>query len=146
DQESVDAALATGARRGSLGTGALEDPDWSARDVGEDGDRVALGLDVRMGEEGQRVAARGWGSDGGDEWQTVRGMSAEGAERYGGTDVSKDGTLQGPNLDLLRDVASCTDAGVIASGGVSTVQDLRSLATLEPAGVEGAIIGKALYN
>jgi len=146
DQESLDAALATGARRVNLGTAALEDPDWSARVVGEYGDRVAIGLDVRIGENGHRLAARGWTSDGGDLWQTLRRLNADGAQRYVVTDVSKDGTLQGPNLDLLRDVASCTEAGVIASGGVSTVQDLRSLATLEPAGVEGAIIGKALYN
>ena len=146
DQESLDAALATGARRVNLGTAALEDPEWSARVVGEYGDRVAIGLDVRIGENGHRLAARGWTSDGGDLWQTLRRLNTDGAQRYVVTDVSKDGTLQGPNLDLLRDVASCTEAGVIASGGVSTVQDLRSLATLEPEGVEGVIIGKALYN
>lgn len=146
DQESLDAALATGARRVNLGTAALENPEWSARVVGEYGDRVAIGLDVRIGEHGHRLAARGWTSDGGDLWETLDRLDADGAQRYVVTDVSKDGTLRGPNLGLLRDVASRTDAGVIASGGVSTVDDLRSLATLEPNGVEGAIIGKALYT
>src|SRR5699024_5326783 len=114
--------------------------------VGEYGDRVASGLDVRIGESGHRLAARGWTRDGGDLWGTLERLDADGAQRYVVTDVSKDGTLRGPNLDLLRGVASRTDAGVIASGGISTVDDLREIATLEPTGVEGAIIGKALYT
>src|SRR5699024_10018882 len=101
---------------------------------------------VRIGESGHRLAARGWTRDGGDLWETLDRLDADGAQRYVVTDVSKDGTLRGPNLGLLRDVATRTNAGVIASGGVSTVDDLRSLATLEPDGVEGAIIGKALYT
>lgn len=145
DQDSLDAALATGARRVNLGTAALEDPEWSARVVGEYGDRVAIGLDVRIGEAGHRLAARGWTSDGGDLWDTLDRLDADGAERYVVTDVSKDGTLRGPNLTLLREVTARTDAAVIASGGVSNVDDLRSLASLSSDGVEGAIIGKALY-
>src|SRR5699024_799557 len=115
DQQSLDAALATGARRVNLGTAALEDPEWSARVVGEYGDRGAIGLDVRIGESGHRLAARGWTRDGGDLWGTLERLDADGAQRYVVTDVSKDGTLRGPNLDLLRGVASRTDAGVIAS-------------------------------
>lgn len=145
DQASLDAALATGARRVNLGTAALEDPEWSARVVGEYGDRVAIGLDVRITEAGHRLAARGWTRDGGDLWQALQRLDRDGAERYVVTDVSKDGTLRGPNLDLLREVTARTDAAVVASGGVSTLDDLRSLATLSADGVEGAIIGKALY-
>lgn len=145
DQASLDAALATGARRVNLGTAALEDPEWSARVVGEYGDRVAIGLDVRISEAGHRLAARGWTSDGGDLWETLERLDADGAQRYVVTDVSKDGTLRGPNLMLLREVTARTDAAVIASGGVANVDDLRRLASLATDGVEGAIIGKALY-
>lgn len=145
DQASLDAALATGARRVNLGTAALEDPEWSARVVGAYGDRVAIGLDVRISEAGHRLAARGWTSDGGDLWETLERLDADGAQRYVVTDVSKDGTLRGPNLTLLREVAARTDAAVIASGGISSVDDLRSLAALAADGVEGAIVGKALY-
>lgn len=145
DEESLTAALATGARRVNLGTAALEDPDWSAHVVASYGDRVAIGLDVRISEAGHRLAARGWTRDGGDLWEVLERLDRDGAQRYVVTDVSKDGTLTGPNLDLLREVTARTDAAVIASGGVSTLDDLRALAGLERDGVEGAIIGKALY-
>jgi len=145
DDASLEAALATGARRVNLGTAALEDPDWTAKVVSEYGDRVAIGLDVRITEAGHRLSARGWTSDGGDLWEVLDRLDRDGASRYVVTDVSKDGTLRGPNLDLLREVTARTDAPVIASGGVSSVDDLRALAALSGDGVEGSIVGKALY-
>ncbi|MQA07026.1 MAG: bifunctional 1-(5-phosphoribosyl)-5-((5-phosphoribosylamino)methylideneamino)imidazole-4-carboxamide isomerase/phosphoribosylanthranilate isomerase PriA [Pseudonocardiaceae bacterium] len=145
DDASLEAALATGCARVNLGTAALEDPSWCAKVVAEHGERVAVGLDVRITEEGHRLAARGWTSDGGDLWDVLERLDADGCARYVVTDVSKDGTLRGPNLRLLRNVCARTDAAVIASGGVSSVDDLRALARLSSDGVEGAIVGKALY-
>jgi phosphoribosylanthranilate isomerase len=145
DDASLEAALATGARRVNLGTAALEDPDWTAKVVASHGDRVAIGLDVRITEAGHRLSARGWTSDGGDLWEVLDRLDRDGATRYVVTDVSKDGTLRGPNLELLREVCARTDAPVIASGGVSSVDDLRALAALAGDGVEGSIVGKALY-
>ncbi|MBB4685101.1 bifunctional 1-(5-phosphoribosyl)-5-((5-phosphoribosylamino)methylideneamino)imidazole-4-carboxamide isomerase/phosphoribosylanthranilate isomerase PriA [Amycolatopsis jiangsuensis] len=145
DDASLEAALGTGARRVNLGTAALEDPEWTAKAVAAYGDRVAIGLDVRITEAGHRLSARGWTSDGGDLWEVLDRLDRDGASRYVVTDVSKDGTLRGPNLDLLREVTARTDAPVIASGGVSSVDDLRALASLSGDGVEGSIVGKALY-
>ncbi|WDZ84318.1 bifunctional 1-(5-phosphoribosyl)-5-((5-phosphoribosylamino)methylideneamino)imidazole-4-carboxamide isomerase/phosphoribosylanthranilate isomerase PriA [Micromonospora cathayae] len=141
DDASLRAALATGAARVNIGTAALEDPEWCDRICGEYGDRVAIGLDVR----GRTLAARGWTRDGGDLYEVLERLDAAGASRYVVTDITKDGTMRGPNLDLLREVCARTKAPVIASGGVSTLDDLRALATLEPLGVEGVIAGKALY-
>ncbi|MGR6321090.1 bifunctional 1-(5-phosphoribosyl)-5-((5-phosphoribosylamino)methylideneamino)imidazole-4-carboxamide isomerase/phosphoribosylanthranilate isomerase PriA [Micromonospora soli] len=141
DDESLQAALGTGAARVNIGTAALEDPQWCDRICGEYGDRVAIGLDVR----GRTLAARGWTRDGGDLYEVLARLDKAGAARYVVTDITKDGTMRGPNLDLLREVCARTDAPVIASGGVSTLDDLRALATLEPVGVEGVIAGKALY-
>ncbi|MDW5323113.1 bifunctional 1-(5-phosphoribosyl)-5-((5-phosphoribosylamino)methylideneamino)imidazole-4-carboxamide isomerase/phosphoribosylanthranilate isomerase PriA [Plantactinospora sp. KLBMP9567] len=141
DDGSLRAALATGAARVNIGTAALEDPQWCDRVVGEYGDRVAIGLDVR----GRTLSARGWTRDGGDLFEVLERLDKAGAARYVVTDITKDGTMRGPNLDLLREVCARTDAPVIASGGVSTLDDLRALATLEPIGVEGVIAGKALY-
>jgi phosphoribosyl isomerase A len=141
DDESLTRALATGAARVNIGTAALEDPDWCDRICGEYGDRVAICLDVR----GRTLSARGWTRDGGDLWEVLERLDKAGASRYVVTDITKDGTMRGPNLDLLREVCARTDAPVIASGGVSTLDDLRALATLEPLGVEGVIAGKALY-
>ena len=145
DDESLARALATGCARVNLGTAALENPSWCARAISEHGDRIAIGLDVRITEQGHRLAARGWTSDGGDLWEVLARLDADGCARYVVTDVSKDGTLRGPNLDLLREVCKATDAPVIASGGVSTVADLVALAGLTGDGVEGSIVGKALY-
>ena len=145
DDESLAAALATGCARVNLGTAALEDPAWCARVIGEYGDKIAVGLDVRISDAGHRLSARGWTRDGGDLWEVLDRLDRDGCVRYVVTDVSKDGTLQGPNLKLLHDVCARTDAQVIASGGVSSVDDLRALSALEPDGLEGAIIGKALY-
>ncbi|WFE67010.1 bifunctional 1-(5-phosphoribosyl)-5-((5-phosphoribosylamino)methylideneamino)imidazole-4-carboxamide isomerase/phosphoribosylanthranilate isomerase PriA [Micromonospora sp. WMMD714] len=141
DDASLRAALATGAARVNIGTAALEDPQWCDRICAEYGDRVAIGLDVR----GRTLAARGWTRDGGDLWEVLARLDAAGASRYVVTDITKDGTMRGPNLDLLAEVCARTSAPVIASGGVSTLDDLRALATLESAGVEGVIAGKALY-
>ena len=141
DDESLTRALATGAARVNIGTAALEDPEWCDRVCGEYGDRVAIGLDVR----GRTLSARGWTRDGGDLYEVLARLDKAGAARYVVTDITKDGTMRGPNLDLLREVCAATDKPIIASGGVSKLDDLRALATLEPAGVEGVIAGKALY-
>ncbi|GAA0972991.1 bifunctional 1-(5-phosphoribosyl)-5-((5-phosphoribosylamino) methylidenea mino)imidazole-4-carboxamide isomerase/phosphoribosylanthranilate isomerase PriA [Acrocarpospora macrocephala] len=141
DDASLAAALATGCRRVNIGTAALENPDWCAKIIATHGDKIAVGLDVR----GTTLAARGWTEEGGDLWEVLDRLEADGCPRYVVTDVTKDGTLRGPNLDLLRDVCARTDRPVIASGGVSSLDDLRALATLVDDGVEGAIVGKALY-
>jgi phosphoribosyl isomerase A len=141
DDESLAAALATGCARVNIGTAALEKPDWCASVIARFGDRVAVGLDVR----GTTLAARGWTEDGGDLWEALTRLDAQGCARYVVTDVTKDGTLRGPNLQLLRDVCAATPAPVVASGGVSSLDDLVALASLAPLGVEGCIVGKALY-
>ncbi len=139
DDASLAAALATGCARVNLGTAALESPAWCARAIAEHGDRIAVGLDVR----GTTLSARGWTQDGGDLWDVLARLDAEGCARYVVTDVRRDGTLTGPNLQLLADVCARTDRPVVASGGVSSLDDLRAIAGV--AGVEGAIVGKALY-
>lgn len=145
DDESLAAALATGCTRVNLGTAALENPKWCAKAIAEHGERVAVGLDVQIVDGKHRLRGRGWETDGGDLWPVLERLDAEGCSRFVVTDVTKDGTLTGPNLDLLETVAECTDAPVIASGGVSSLDDLRAIATLVDSGVEGAIVGKALY-
>jgi 1-(5-phosphoribosyl)-5-[(5-phosphoribosylamino)methylideneamino] imidazole-4-carboxamide isomerase/N-(5'phosphoribosyl)anthranilate isomerase len=142
DDASLEAALATGCRRVNIGTAALEQPEWCARVIAEHGDRIAIGLDVR----GRTLAARGWTQEGGDLYETLARLDAEGCARYVVTDVNKDGMLQGPNLQLLRDVCAATSAPVVASGGVTTLDDIRALMELVPDGVEGAIAGTALYE
>lgn len=142
DDESLRAALATGCARINLGTAALERPDWCAQVIAEHGDRVAVGLDVR----GTTLSARGWTKEGGELFEVLARLDAEGCARYVVTDVGRDGMLTGPNLDLLGKVCAATDRPVIASGGVSSLDDLRALSTLVPAGLEGAIVGKALYT
>ncbi|GGU36258.1 bifunctional 1-(5-phosphoribosyl)-5-((5-phosphoribosylamino)methylideneamino)imidazole-4-carboxamide isomerase/phosphoribosylanthranilate isomerase PriA [Lentzea flava] len=145
DDASLEAALATGCARVNLGTAALEDPEWCAKAIAAYGEKIAVGLDVRITEQGHRVKGRGWTSDGGDLWEVLDRLDRDGCARYVVTDVSKDGTLTGPNLELLSEVCARTDAPVIASGGVSTVDDLVALSKLSRDGVEGSIIGKALY-
>jgi 1-(5-phosphoribosyl)-5-[(5-phosphoribosylamino)methylideneamino] imidazole-4-carboxamide isomerase/N-(5'phosphoribosyl)anthranilate isomerase len=141
DDASLTAALATGAARVNIGTAALEDPEWCDRVVAEYGERVAIGLDVR----GRTLSARGWTRDGGDLYEVLARLDKAGCARYVVTDIMKDGTMNGPNLDLLSEVCAHTDAPVIASGGVSTLDDLRALSGLESVGVDGVIAGKALY-
>lgn len=145
DDESLKAALATGCARVNLGTAALENPDWCAKVIAEHGDQVAVGLDVQIVEGEHRLRGRGWETDGGGLWQVLERLDTQGCSRFVVTDVTKDGTLTGPNIDLLTNVAECTDAPVIASGGVSSIDDLRAIAALTEVGVEGAIVGKALY-
>jgi phosphoribosyl isomerase A len=141
DEASLTRALATGCRRVNLGTAALENPEWTARVIQEHGDRIAVGLDVR----GHTLAARGWTQEGGDLFETIARLERDGCRRYVVTDVAKDGTLMGPNLELLKSVCAVTNKPVIASGGIATLEDISALAQLQSIGVEGAIVGKALY-
>ncbi|MEB3030730.1 bifunctional 1-(5-phosphoribosyl)-5-((5-phosphoribosylamino)methylideneamino)imidazole-4-carboxamide isomerase/phosphoribosylanthranilate isomerase PriA [[Mycobacterium] nativiensis] len=145
DDESLAAALATGCARVNLGTAALENPQWCARAIAEHGEQVAVGLDVQIVDGNYRLRGRGWETDGGELWPVLERLDREGCSRFVVTDVTKDGTLGGPNLELLGEVADRTDIPVIASGGVSSLDDLRAIATLVDRGVEGAIVGKALY-
>jgi phosphoribosylformimino-5-aminoimidazole carboxamide ribotide isomerase/phosphoribosylanthranilate isomerase len=141
DEDSLTRALATGCARINLGTAALESPEWTAAVIARYGERIAVGLDVR----GRTLAARGWIKEGGDLFETLGRLDSEGCARYVLTDVNKDGTLQGPNLELLKSVCAVTKSPVIASGGVSSLSDLKALRELVSIGVEGAIVGKALY-
>jgi phosphoribosyl isomerase A len=141
DDESLERALEFGATRVNLGTAALENPEWTARAIERHGDAIAVGLDVR----GTTLAARGWTKDGGDIWEVLSRLEDAGCARYVVTDVTKDGTLRGPNIDLLRQMCERTDKPVVASGGISSLDDLRALRELVSTGVEGAIVGKALY-
>lgn len=141
DDESLKAAMDSGCTRVNLGTAALENPEWCARAIDTWGDRIAVGLDVR----GTTLAARGWTQEGGDIWEVLERLENDGCSRYVVTDVTKDGTLQGPNLQLLKDMCARTSKPVIASGGVSSLDDLRAIASLTDIGVEGSIVGKALY-
>ncbi|MDV7244098.1 MULTISPECIES: bifunctional 1-(5-phosphoribosyl)-5-((5-phosphoribosylamino)methylideneamino)imidazole-4-carboxamide isomerase/phosphoribosylanthranilate isomerase PriA [Rhodococcus] len=145
DDESLEAALATGCGRVNLGTAAIENPDWCARAIAKYGDKIAVGLDVRLIDGEYQLRGRGWVTEGGNLWETLARLDRDGCSRYVVTDVSKDGTLTGPNLELLAQVCAATDAPVVASGGVSTIDDLTAIAGLVDQGVEGAIVGKALY-
>ncbi|HLR55955.1 MAG TPA: bifunctional 1-(5-phosphoribosyl)-5-((5-phosphoribosylamino)methylideneamino)imidazole-4-carboxamide isomerase/phosphoribosylanthranilate isomerase PriA [Actinomycetales bacterium] len=142
DDDSLKRALDTGCARVNLGTAAIENPQWTAAAIGEFGDRIAVGLDVR----GTTLAGRGWTKSGGDLWEVLERLERDGCARYVVTDVTKDGTLTGPNIELLTQMCQRTDKPVVASGGISVLEDLRKLRELVPSGVEGAIIGKALYD
>ena len=141
DDETLRRALATGCTRVNLGTAALENPEWTSRVIAEFGDRIAVGLDVR----GHTLAARGWTREGGNLFETIERLDRDGCSRYIVTDVAKDGTLNGPNIELLREVCAATSKPVVASGGVSTIADLQAIRELTSIGVEGSIVGKALY-
>ena len=141
DNESLSRAIATGCTRINLGTAALENPEWTARIIAQHGDLIAVGLDVR----GQILAARGWTSEGGDLFETLARLDRDGCARYVVTDVTKDGTLTGPNIELLKSVCAATSKPVVASGGISNLSDIADLAALTSIGIEGAIVGKALY-
>ena len=143
DDESLTAALATGCARVNLGTAALENPEWCAKVCAEHGEKIAVGLDVKISGGQHRLAARGWTQDGGDLWETLARMDRDGVSRYIVTDVSRDGTLTGPNVELLTQVAARTPSPVVASGGISELKDLVALA--ETGVIEGSIVGKALY-
>lgn len=141
DDATLARALATGCKRVNLGTAAMEDPDWTSRVVAQYGDRIAVGLDVR----GRTLAARGWTKEGGDLFEALERLDRDGCARYIVTDVDRDGTLTGPNLELLKSVCAATDRPIVASGGISSLADIAALVDLTPIGVEGAIVGKALY-
>lgn len=141
DTDGLERALDTGAERVNIGTAALENPAWTADAIATYGDRIAIGLDVR----GTTLAARGWTEDGGDLWEVLAQLEEANCARYVVTDVTKDGTLRGPNADLLRQICQRTDRPVIASGGISSLDDIAALRELVADGVEGAIVGKALY-
>jgi 1-(5-phosphoribosyl)-5-[(5-phosphoribosylamino)methylideneamino] imidazole-4-carboxamide isomerase/N-(5'phosphoribosyl)anthranilate isomerase len=141
DEASLARALATGCKRINLGTAALENPEWTEAVISKYGDRIAVGLDVR----GRTLAARGWTKEGGDLFETIERLDRNGCARYVVTDVTKDGTLKGPNLELLKNVCAATKAPIVASGGISSLADIKTLKELVTVGVEGAIMGKALY-
>jgi phosphoribosyl isomerase A len=142
DDESLRRALATGCERVNLGTAALENPEWTEEVIKEHGDRIAVGLDVR----GHTLAARGWTEEGGDLWETLGRLDEAGCVRYVVTDVAKDGTMHGPNFHLLKEVCEATRRPIIASGGIARLEDLHKLADMVPHGIEGAIVGRALYD
>ncbi|MEY4639744.1 MAG: hypothetical protein RLY13_742 [Actinomycetota bacterium] len=141
DDASLEAALEAGATRVNLGTAALENPEWTEKVIAKFGDAIAVGLDVR----GTTLAARGWTREGGDLWEVLARLEGAGCARYVVTDVTKDGTLKGPNIELLREVMQRTNKPVVASGGISSLQDIRDLRALVGEGLEGAILGKSLY-
>ena len=141
DDASLEAALAAGATRVNLGTAALENPAWTESVIDRYGQAIAVGLDVR----GTTLAARGWTKEGGDLWEILARLEDAGCARYVVTDVTKDGTLKGPNIDLLKEVMQRTKKPVVASGGISSLQDIRDLRALVSLGLEGAILGKSLY-
>ncbi|AWV49032.1 phosphoribosyl isomerase A [Mycobacterium leprae Kyoto-2] len=145
DDDSLNAALATGCARVNLGTAACENPHWCAQVIAEHGDKIAVGLDVQIVDGQHRLRGRGWETDGGDLWDVLENLDRQGCSRFIVTDVTKDGTLDGPNLDLLASVSDRTNVPVIASGGVSSLDDLRAIAKFTERGIEGAIVGKALY-
>ena len=142
DDDSLKRALSTGCKRVNLGTAAIENPEWTAKVIGQYGEKIAVGLDVR----GHTLATRGWTEQGGDLFEMISKLDAAGCSRYIVTDVTKDGTLTGPNLELLREVCAATSAPVIASGGISELQDLIDLRAMTNLGIEGAIVGKAICS
>lgn len=142
DDAALENALELGATRVNIGTAALENPEWTAKIIEKFGDRIAISLDVR----GEKLSGRGWTSEGGDIWETIAQLEDAGCARYVVTDVIQDGTLQGPNIELLTKVCQHTNKPVVASGGISSLDDIHALKKLVPLGVEGAIIGKALYE
>jgi 1-(5-phosphoribosyl)-5-[(5-phosphoribosylamino)methylideneamino] imidazole-4-carboxamide isomerase/N-(5'phosphoribosyl)anthranilate isomerase len=141
DDVSLEAALSLGATRVNLGTAALENPEWTAKVIERYGDQIAVGLDVR----GTVLAARGWTEEGGDLFEVLQRLEDAGCARYVVTDVTKDGTLRGPNLELLKQVMQHTSKPVVASGGIASLEDIQNLVELVPLGLEGAILGKSLY-
>jgi len=142
DDASLERALSTGCKRVNLGTAAIENPDWTAEVIAKHGAKIAVGLDVR----GHTLATRGWTEAGGNLFEMITKLDAAGCSRYIVTDVSKDGTLAGPNLELLREVCAATKTPIVASGGISSLQDLIDLRTMTDIGIEGAIVGKAIYS
>ena len=146
DDESLERALATGAQRVNIGTAALQQPEWIARVLGDYGDKVAVDIAVREENGEWRTKGNGWVSDGGDLWEVLERLDSAGCQRFVVTDVSKDGPLAGPNIDLLRDVSAATDAAITASGGISSIADVTAVAAHADEDIDSVIIGKALYE
>ena len=146
DDESLERALATGARRVNIGTAALEKPEWIASAIQRYGEKIAVDIAVRLEDGEWRTRGNGWVSDGGDLWEVLERLDSQGCARFVVTDVSKDGTLSGPNVELLREVAAATDAPIVASGGISVLEDVLELAKYQDEGIDSVIIGKALYE
>ncbi|AHI23131.1 bifunctional 1-(5-phosphoribosyl)-5-((5-phosphoribosylamino)methylideneamino)imidazole-4-carboxamide isomerase/phosphoribosylanthranilate isomerase PriA [Corynebacterium vitaeruminis] len=146
DDESLERALATGASRVNIGTAALQKPEWIEKVLGEYGDKVAVDIAVLQSEGEWRTRGNGWVSDGGDLWEVLERLDSQGCSRFVVTDVSKDGTLEGPNVELLREVSAATDAKIVASGGISSIEDILAIAKYADEGIDSAIIGKALYE
>jgi phosphoribosylanthranilate isomerase len=140
DDETLERALSTGCERVNIGTAAVENPGWCDEVIRHYEDRVAVALDVR----GERLATRGWTTTSGDLWSLIKRLNRSECRRLVVTDTQVDGTLTGANVDLLRRVCAATDAAIIASGGVASLDDIRSLIPLTPR-VEGVIVGTALY-
>lgn len=146
DDESLERALATGARRVNIGTAALEKPEWITSAIQRYGEKIAVDIAVRLEDGEWRTRGNGWVSDGGDLWEVLERLDSQGCARFVVTDVSKDGTLSGPNVELLREVAAATDAPIVASGGISVLEDVLELAKYQDEGIDSVIIGKALYE
>ncbi|MHA2789311.1 bifunctional 1-(5-phosphoribosyl)-5-((5-phosphoribosylamino)methylideneamino)imidazole-4-carboxamide isomerase/phosphoribosylanthranilate isomerase PriA [Corynebacterium sp. S7] len=146
DDASLERALATGAKRVNIGTAALQNPEWMIEVLGKYADKVAIDIAVREENGEWRTKGNGWTSDGGDLWEVLERFDAAGCSRFVVTDVSKDGTLAGPNIELLREVSAATDAAVTASGGISSLEDVLEVAKYEDEGIDSVIIGKALYE
>lgn len=146
DDASLERALATGAKRVNIGTAALENPEWIGKVLAQYGDQIAVDIAVKEIEGEWRTRGNGWVSDGGDLWEVLERLDSQGCQRFVVTDVSKDGTLTGPNIELLRDVSAATDAPVTASGGISTLEDVIEVAKYQDEGIDSVIIGKALYE
>lgn len=146
DDASLERALATGAKRVNIGTAALENPEWIGKALAQYGDQIAVDIAVKEIEGEWRTRGNGWVSDGGDLWEVLERLDSQGCQRFVVTDVSKDGTLTGPNIELLRDVSAATDAAVTASGGISTLEDVLEVAKYQDEGIDSVIIGKALYE
>lgn len=146
DEETLLRALETGAQRVNIGTAALRDPEWTVQMIRRHGSRIAVDLGA-VNEAGEwRVKGNGWVTDGGDLWEVLERFDAAGCSRFVVTDVSRDGTLSGPNVQLLREVAAATDAAVTASGGISSLADIRAVAEFATEGIDAVIVGKALYE
>jgi phosphoribosylformimino-5-aminoimidazole carboxamide ribotide isomerase len=143
DQASVTNLLNLGVRRAILGTVAVEQPDLVRQLCSTFPDQIVVGIDARDG----KVATRGW-LETSEVLATelAQHMSSLGVAAIIYTDIHRDGTMQGPNIEALRELATAVHIPVIASGGISSVTDLMNLLALEALGVIGAIVGRAIYT
>jgi phosphoribosylformimino-5-aminoimidazole carboxamide ribotide isomerase len=143
DADSVVSVLEAGAERVVIGTAALRDPGFLEEMLTRHGERVVVSLDARHG----RVALAGWTEAGKEEVvEAVAELSSRGVARFLCTAIEVDGTMEGPALKELNRIAAATEAQVIASGGVGSLSHLETLARVAGPNVEGAIVGRALYE